>query len=43
MEIESQKEEWKYFTRVRGELCVTIPGIWGTQLLFVANWDILQH
>ena len=43
MEIESQKEEWKYFTMVSGELCVTLTGIRGTQLLFVANWDILQH
>ena len=43
MEIERQKEEWRYFTMVPGELYVADTGIYWTQLLFVVNSDIFQH
>lgn len=37
-----EREEWRYFTKAPGELCVMIIGIYRTHLLCVANSDMPQ-
>ena len=43
MEGKLEREEWKYFTKAPGELCVTMVGIYGTHMLCVANSDMPQQ
>ena len=38
-----EREEWRYFTKAPGELCVMIIGIHRTHLLCVANSDMPQE
>ena len=42
VEAGKEKEEWRYSTRVTGELFVMMTGIGMMLTSFVANWDFLM-